>query len=118
MNKEEKILMIKLLLEDIRGNWSWENGNRDEKAYELSMQLYKKTKDENWLEMSETIASYDNGDDGRYFRDDFPCGYLGMEKLYSITETYADKSDEFKNIVENYITFPEYAFKDWNEREE
>ena len=32
MNNEEKILLIKLILEDIRGNWGWENGNRDAEA--------------------------------------------------------------------------------------
>ena len=83
MNNEEKILLIKLILEDIRGNWGWENGNRDAEAYKLSRELYKSTNDEKWNELSDCIACYAHGEDGRYFRDDFPNGYLGMESLYN-----------------------------------
>ena len=115
MSNEEKILLIKLILEDIRGNWGWENGNRDAEAYKLSRELYKSTNDEKWNELSDCIACYTHGEDGRYFRDDFPNGYLGMESLYSITETYKDKSDEFKAKVKEYLTYPEYSFKDFRE---
>lgn len=115
MSSEEKILLIKLILEDIRGNWGWENGNRDEEAYKLSRELYKSTNDKKWDELSNCIACYENGEDGRYFRDYFPDGYIGMESLYSITETYKDKSDEFKAKVKEYLTYPEYRFKDFRE---
>lgn len=115
MSNEEKILLIKLILEDIRGNWGWENGNRTEKAYELSRELYKNTNDEKWDKLSDCIASYINGEDGRYFRRDFPNGYIGMENLYSITETYEDKSNEFKINVKEYLTYPEYRFEDFRE---
>ena len=115
MNNEEKILLIKLILEDIRGNWGWENGNRDAEAYKLSRELYKSTNDEKWNELSDCIACYAHGEDGRYFRDDFPNGYMGMESLYSITETYKDKSDEFKAKVKEYLTYPEYRFEDFRE---
>lgn len=115
MSNEEKILLIKLILEDIRGNWGWENGNRTGKAYELSRELYKNTNDEKWDKLSDYIASYINGEDGRYFRGDFPNGYIGMESLYSITETYKDKSNEFKTKVKEYLTYPEYRFEDFRE---
>lgn len=115
MSNEEKILLIKLILEDIRGNWGWENGNRDAEAYKLSRELYKSTNDEHWDELSNCIACYEHGKDGRYFRDYFPDGYLGMESLYSITETYKDKSDEFKAKAKEYLTYPEYCFKDFGE---
>ena len=115
MSEEEKILLIKLILEDIRGNWGWENGNRGAEAYELSRELYKSTNDEKWDKLSECIARYEHGEAGRYFRNDFPNGYLGMEGLYSITETYKDKSDEFKEKAKEYLTYPEYRFKDFIE---
>ena len=67
MSNEEKILLIKLILEDIRGNWGWENGNRGVEAYELSRELYKSTNDEKWDKLSECIARYEHGEDGRYF---------------------------------------------------
>ena len=54
MSNEEKILLIKLILEDIRGNWGWENGNRGEEAYELSRELYKSTNDEKWDKLAMT----------------------------------------------------------------
>ena len=115
MSNEEKILLIKLILEEIRGNWGWENGNRDAEAYKLSRELYKSTNDEKWDKLSNCIACYEHGEDGRYFRDYFPNGYMGMESLYSITETYKDKSDEFKAKVKEYLTYPEYRFKDFRE---
>lgn len=115
MSNEEKILLIKLILEDIRGNWGWENGNRDAEAYKLSRELYKSTNDEKWDELSNCIACFKHGEDGRYFRDYFPDGYVGMESLYSITETYKDKSDEFKAKVKEYLTYPEYRFEDFRE---
>lgn len=115
MSNEEKILLIKLILEDIRGNWGWENGNRAGEAYKLSKELYKSTNDEKWDKLSDRIARYKYGEDGRYFRNDFPNGYIGMESLYSITETYEDKSNEFKTEVEEYLTYPEYRFEDFRE---
>lgn len=36
-----------------------------------------------------------------------------MESLYSITETYKDKSNEFKTNVKEYLTYPEYRFEDF-----
>ena len=115
MNNEEKILMIEIILEDIRGNWGWEKCDRKSKAYELSEQLYESTHNEDWKELCACIANYYYGDDGRYFRNEFPNGYGGMEKLYSITNTFKDKSPEFKAIVQDYITYPEYRFDDWEE---
>ena len=115
MSNEEKILIIKLILEDIRGNWGWEKENRSEEAYKLSRELYKSTNNEKWDKLSDYIACYKHGEDGRYFRNDFPNGYIGMENLYSITETYEDKSEEFKAKVKEYLTYPEYCFEDFRE---
>lgn len=118
MNDEEKILLIKLLLEDIRGNWAWDCDRRKEMAYTLSQELYKNTNDEKWNELSNCITLYESGEDGRYFRNDFPNGYIGMEKLYNTSETYKDKSDEFKAMAKEYLTYPEYRFEDFEEEEE
>lgn len=118
MCNEEKILLIKLLLEDIRGNWAWDCERRKTMAYALTQELYKDTNDEKWSELSNSIASYESGEDGRYFRDDFPNGYIGMEKLYGISENYKDKSDEFKALAKEYLTYTEYRFKDFKEESE
>ena len=114
MSDDEKILLIKVLLLDIRGNWGDYPQRRANKAYELSKELYKSTKDENWDKLCDCIAKYD-GDDGRYFRSVFPNGYEGMEKLHKTSQTYKDKSTEFKKIVDEYITFPEYRFEDYED---
>lgn len=116
MSYDEKILLLKLILEDIRGNWGWENGNRKDKAYDLSKELYIESNEEEWNILCECIEEYEHGDDGRYFRCNFPRGYVGMKQLYNITDTYNDKSKDFKNDAKYYLTYPEYCFDDWEEK--
>lgn len=110
---EEKLLLIQLLLEDIRGNWSWENkGKRDVLAMKLAMELKDKVKDMDKL--VNTILGY-NGNDGRYFRYPYPYGYEKMDKLHGLTRTIKDKSEEFRNLAMNYLTYPEFCFEDWQD---
>lgn len=110
MNKKEKILLIQLLLEDIRGNWVWEKeGRRDVMAMKLAMELKDEVK--GMEELVETIAGYD-GTDGRYFRKSYPYGYEGMEKIHKLTRTIKDKSQEFKEVALKYLTYPECRFED------
>ena len=118
MSREETILMIQLLLEDIRGNWGWEVLCRDIEASRLSESLIGEV--EGMEELMLTIDNYHNIDlcekDGRYFRDTYPYGYENMEQLHNLTKTFDDKSDEFKEIAVDFLTYPEYAFEDWEER--
>ena len=77
MNQNEKILLLQLILEDIRGNW-----NDQEERVEMALDLAKKLINIDWMsEMIATIEDYDYSD-GRYFRDDYPYGYYNMDKLH------------------------------------
>lgn len=123
MNVKEKILLVQLLLEDIRGNWGWENDNgicsRAIKARDLCKELVSGLEDERFETLAgccdDYIATYFEDGDGRYFRDVFPYGYENMDILHSLTPTFLDKSDEFKMVAEEYLTYPEYKFDDWDD---
>lgn len=114
MTKQEKLLLLQLILEDVRSNWAFSVRERISGALELAEEL----KDvEGMDELIETIKDYeiDTGD-GRYFRDNYPCGYLEMDSLHELEKTFNDKSDEFKKKAKQLLTYPEYRFKDWRER--
>lgn len=124
MNAKEKILLVQLLLIDIRCNWGWENDNdvcsRAVKARDLCEELASELVDENFAILAsccnEYIANYFEDGDGRYFRDAFPYGYENMDILHGLEHTYTDKSDEFKMIANEYITYPDSRFDDWEDR--
>lgn len=113
MDKKEKIYLIQCLLEDVRGNWADPIKSRVWKAKELCKEL-----GEEFLDLANScdyfIKYFDNGEclDGRFFRKDFPYGYIGMDDLHGLSHTLNDKSDEFKKYVDKLITYPEYRFKD------
>jgi len=110
MSKEEKILLVQLLLEDIRSNWGWENNNRRE----FALCLAKELNDVQGMDiLAYSIESYEHGDDGRYFRDIYPHGYEGMSSLHGLEKTFNDKSDKFKSVALDYLTYPEYSFSDY-----
>lgn len=126
MDVREKILLVQLLLEDIRGNWGWgwtgRNAlDRATKAESLCVEIAKELNDDNYLTLADScngyIATYYDGDgDGRWFRDNFPNGYENMDVLHGLKPTYKDKSDEFKSVAEEYLTYPDNRFEDWEER--
>ncbi len=124
MNITEKILLVELLLEDIRGNWGWENDNdvcsRAIKAKDLCEEIANELGDDRFLTLAncckDYIATYFEDGDGRYFRDKFPYGYEHMDVLHGLSPTFSDKSDKFKSIAEEYLTYPDNHFDDWDDR--
>ena len=123
MDIKEKILLVQLLLEDIRGNWGWEKaGNhcsRAIKARDLCEEIARELKDDNYLVLFGHCCMYislweDGDNDGRFFRAEFPEGYEGMDELHGLTRTFMDKSHEFKSVAEEYLTYPENRFDDWD----
>ena len=48
MDVTEKILLVQLLLEDIRGNWGWEKRNRAIKAKALCEEIANEMNDDNF----------------------------------------------------------------------
>lgn len=112
MNREEKILMVQCLLHDVRLDFSDQVNRRVELAINLCNEL-----GDDFLILVGECKDFleDEFTDGRYFRDDFPYGYLGMEELHGLTNTYQNRSSEFKQLFNNYINCPEYIFSDWKE---
>ncbi len=124
MNTREKILLVQLLLEDIRGNWGhgWIGRNAEDralKAKSLCEEIAKETDNDEYLILADFCNTYINssknwGDwDGRFFRQPFPMGYEKMDKLHNLKPTYNNKSKDFKAIAKEYITHPEFRFSDW-----
>ena len=126
MTTKEKILLVQLLLQDIRGNWGWEKrgriGSRAEVAKDLCKEIKDETNDISYKTLAASCKEYIDsskaqGDwDGRWFREPFPNGYENMDELHGLKHTYMDKSDGFKILAEAYLTYPEYRFEDWEDR--
>jgi hypothetical protein len=108
MEKNEKMLLLDLLLQDIRGNWGWENNSRTDLALQLANEL-------GLGEHINRINSYLRLDyrDGRHFRIAFENGgYEGMKNHHDLEYTFNDKSEEFRKLALEYLTYPEYRFAD------
>ena len=125
MDVKEKILLVQLLLEDIRGNWGWERTgvfcSRVNKAKDLCEEIANELNDDNYFILAGSCGEYislceDGDDDGRFFREEFPKGYENMDELHGLDFTYKDKSDDFKTIAKEYLTYPGHRFDDWENR--
>lgn len=114
MTREEKILLIQLILRDVRLNWT-EPKARVVKAKELCLEIGG----DDFKRLAKVCDEYmkDYGD-GRFFRDTFPEGYEEMDTIHGLASTFLDKSEEFKQAAERILSCPEHAFTDWEEREE
>lgn len=111
MSKEEKLLLLQLILEDIRGNWGWDLDIRVDEAETLATELglephidaisgFREHMEEGWA-------------DGRYFRMSYKNGgYIDMDKLHNLEPTIIDKSNEFKERA-TVLTHPDFRFEDW-----
>lgn len=119
MNTKEKILLIQLLLEDIRGNWDDNPEERALKAKSLCEEIANETNDIDFTLLADYCDTYINSSkrwddwDGRFFRQPFPMGYEKMDKLHNLKPTFNNKSDEFKTVAKEYMTNPELRFGDW-----
>jgi len=114
MEREEKILLLELIMRDIRGNWGWELEERIAKAIELSKELGFKEQLERleWY-LNEQLPKGER--DGRYLRTNADNGgYEGLEDKHSLSYTFHDKSEEFKNVAGLILTAPDYRFEDWD----
>ena len=112
MNKNEKILLLQLILEDIRGNWGFDL----EERYEMALDLAKELELQNFINsIKDYIERCKKGwNDGRYFRKSFERGgYERMEILHGLEKTISDKSEEFERSI-SILTSPEFRFDDWD----
>jgi hypothetical protein len=113
MNVNEMIMAIEVLLFDIRCGKE-HSRSRLIKAQRLCMDVHRITKDPDYYTLSTRILEWDE-EDGRYFREYFPNGYLDMDS--GLNTTFYDKSEEFKELVRNYVRYPYFFFSDIEEGE-
>ena len=108
MTKEEKVLLIEVLLQDVRNNWSSLTTERVETAAKLCDELGGE-----FAILSLTCREFleDSVVDGRFFREDFPYGYIGMDKMHRLDRRLEGKSEDFVALAEKLVTCPGMAFK-------
>lgn len=118
MNTKEKILLVQVLLEDIEYYYDNNAENRAEKAKSVCAELANETRNDEYLILADFCDTYikigkrHNDWDGRFFRQSFPMGYNGMDKKHGLKHTYHNRSDDFKSTVIEYMSAPEFVFKD------
>lgn len=113
--REEKILLLQLILEDIRGNWGWGLEDRVNVALDLASELDLRPHIDRINEYNDRCLDGDN--DGRFFRCHYENGgYEDMMELHCLESTIQDKSDWFKSQV-GVLTYPDVRFDDWDKYE-
>ena len=122
MNTKEKILLVQLLLEDIRNDDNYNAEKRASKAKSLCEEIASETtKNVDYMILADFCDTYIKtgkkfGDwDGRFFRNTFPMGCERMNKLHGLNLMIKNKSNDFQNVVKEYLLIPEDAFIDWFE---
>lgn len=112
MDEKEKLLLIQLILEDIRGNWADELESRTNLALRLAEELNLQRHVESISEFQKTMNSYYC--DGRYFRTNYEYGgYEGMSTLHGLEHKLEGRSEEFKKLDLDTLTYPEHRFEDY-----
>lgn len=110
MNDKEKLLLLDLILQDIRGNWGFDLEIRLAVAFELAEELGLNQFIKSINEFEEFYES-GNGD-GRFFRT--TCsngGYIGMSEMHGLPYRIAGRSEKFKREAK-VLTYPELIFED------
>lgn len=109
MNRNEKILLLELILRDIRGYWGCGTDGRTDRALKLARELnFKK----HIKRLNEYVEWEHN--DGRFFRYHYSHGgYEDMSELHGLEYTIKDKSVDFQKQSE-ILVCPEYRFDDWD----
>jgi hypothetical protein len=109
MTDQEKMLMLDLLLRDMRGAFPCHGDKRLKAAMSLAVDLGLEKHQDSISE----LETYDYMD-GRHFRTSVEYGgYEGLEDMHRLKATYFDKSEEFKDMAVENMTYPEYRFDDW-----
>ena len=112
MSRDEMIYAVHCLLYDIRLNWSEKVKERVELAIKICRKLGGDF--EVLAQECENFGEFGYDEiDGRFFRDDFPYGYYGIEKLHNCSNDINDRSIEFNMFVDEYITCPDYIFENY-----
>ena len=114
MSVDERIMAVQVLLFDIRCGGKEDLRHKIMRVKGLCIDLLRVTGDYNYHTLRKKVLRWD-GEDGEYFRDYFPNGYMDMD--IGLEPTLHDKSEPFKELVRDYIQYPYYYFKDIEEGE-
>lgn len=121
MDRNEKLLLLQLILEDIRGNWGWDVEKRATMAAQLARELelpahIKST--ESYLR-GVTDGDPDDDMDGRFFRMAWEYGgYEDGDNVHGLPRTIMNRSEAFQTAADDILTYPEYCFDDWDAYQE
>lgn len=112
MSDNEKMLLLQLILEDIRGNWAWNVEPRLTYALHLAQALKLP---EHVTSIEAAIRWQHDGEfDGRCFRMAWDHGgYEDGEKVHGLTPTILQRSNAFQKAASAILTYPENRFDDW-----
>ncbi len=113
MDRNEKLLLLQLILEDIRGNWGWDVSKRLHAALGLAQEL---TLPEHIERIQLGLKDLQVGDfDGRWFRTSWDDGgYIDCEKVHGLTSTIVGRSKAFQDRACGILTYPQSCFVDWD----
>lgn len=115
LSKEEKLLLLDVLLQDFCGNWG---ASDTRKRYPLVVQLCEELVAHYPIqEVQKNVLKFPESDfygDG-YFEFLYQKGgYEGLQELHQLPVTFLDKKHEFKVVASEYIT-TSYLFEDIEE---
>lgn len=115
MDRNEKILLLQLILEDIRGDWGSDLEDRVGEALDLARELELPAFIKSIEEYQEDCT--DGYNDGRFFRSNYrDGGYEGMVVLHELESTIIDKSEQFQRDI-GILNNPDCRFDDWDDWE-
>lgn len=110
MSKQEKLLLLEMLMRDMRGSFPMTGAS--DKRIKATLRLASE------LELTglvdETYEWLDAADyyDGRFFRG-CDYNYDVVAEMHELKYTYEDKSEEFKDNVCHLLEYPQFLFEDY-----
>jgi len=114
MERNEQLLLLQLILEDIRGGWASYVAERLTCALRLAQ----------ITELPQHIATIedalrdqrDDAFDGRFFRMSWDMGgYSDGEQAHGLTHTIMDRSQAFQICANTFMDNPSFLFTDWDD---
>lgn len=119
LTKEEKVLVLDLLLQDFCANYSFSD---TQKRYPLTVRLCEELVIEYPVlsEIQKRVLDFPQADfygDGYFHGDYTKGGYENLEDIHKLSPTFLDKSHNFKTIASEYVTW-DALFNDLVEEEQ
>lgn len=113
MIRSEQLLLLQLILEDVRGDWSCYVAKRLTVALKLAKAL----------DLAEHVRTIENGIldesvdgfDGRMFRKDWAQGgYENAAQVHGLSPNINGRSLDFQRVATAVLNYPDLRFDDWD----